>query len=154
MLAGLALLPAIEVGGQMRTLDPGTKVRVRLESQTRHFIALVTELRPDTLVLVRGVTRFDATTPFAVADIAELEVSGGRRKLTVIGVGIGVIAGTIATAAYNGIVQSQCFSDCPARRSMLIGAAAGGVVLGTTFHFLEVERWFQIPLPGRQEPGR
>jgi hypothetical protein len=138
-----------EVAGQTRTLDPGTRVRVRLERQTRSFIAHVTELRPDTLVLARTTSQLDPRTPFAVSDIAELEVSDGRRRLTVIGAGIGLLTGMVVTASYNGIVQGQCFSDCPERVSLLLGAAAGGVAFGTGFYFVSVERWLRIALPGR-----
>jgi len=136
---------------QTRTLDPGTRIRVRMERQTVRFVGQIADTRPDSLVLAVPMLAIKRWT-VPVTDIAELDVSGGRRRLTLVGLGVGIAAGILMTASYNSLVQSQCFSDCPKRASVLLGATAGGLVLGTGLYFVRVERWLRIALPGRR-PG-
>jgi hypothetical protein len=139
---------------QTRILDPGARVRVRMDRQTMRFVGQIAGTRPDSLVLNVPLLSMERWT-VPVSDIAELDVSAGRRRLTLVGLGVGAAAGILVTASYNGIVQSQCFSDCPKRASVLIGATVGSIVLGTGLYFVRAERWLRIPLPNRarRQPG-
>jgi hypothetical protein len=146
MVLGLAV--AQTAAAQTRLLDPGSRVRVRMDRQALRFIGQIVGTRPDSLVLdipLLSVERW--TVP--VSDIAELDVSTGRRRLTLVGLGVGAAVGILVTASYNSIIQSQCFGDCPKRASVLVGATVGSALLGTGLYFVRQERWQRIPLPNR-----
>ena len=137
---------------QTRILDTGTRVRVLMERQPSRFIGAIATVRPDTIILTVPGTRLGHRA-VAVKEIAELEVSNGSRRLSPVGLMVGALTGAALTAAYNGIVQSQCFSDCPDRVSTALGAAVGGIVIGGTFHFVKKERWLRIAVPRPRPPG-
>src|SRR6185503_5389339 len=107
------------------------------------FVGAISTVLPDTIIMTIPSTRIGHRA-VAVSDINELEVSNGHRRLTAIGLIVGALTGAVLTASYNGIVQSQCFSDCPKRVSVSAGAALGGVVVGGSLHFVKVERWLRI----------
>jgi hypothetical protein len=137
---------------QTRILDTGTRVRVLMERQPSRFIGSIATVRPDTIILTVPGTRLGHRA-VAVKEIAELEVSNGSRRLSPIGLMVGALTGAALTAAYNGIVQSQCFNDCPDRVSTALGAAVGGIVIGGSFHFVKKERWLRIAVPRPRPPG-
>ncbi|MEX2285273.1 MAG: hypothetical protein WEE89_22500 [Gemmatimonadota bacterium] len=136
----------------VRSLDTGTRVRVRMVRQAFQFAGAIATLRPDTIILTVPGTRLGHRA-VAVSEIAELEVFNGTRRLTPAGLVIGALTGAGLTAAYNGIVQSQCFSNCPERVSAGIGALVGGVVVGGSLYFVKKERWVRIAVPGRRRPS-
>jgi hypothetical protein len=138
---------------QVRTLDTGTRVRVRLERQSFQVEGSVAALRPDTLILTVPGTRLGHRA-VPVSEIAELEIFNGTRRLAPAGLAIGLLTGAALAAAYNGIVQSQCFSNCPERMSTGIGALVGGTVVGGSFYFVKKERWLRIAVPGPPRPSR
>ncbi|MGH7469402.1 MAG: hypothetical protein ACRENP_15740 [Longimicrobiales bacterium] len=134
---------------QARTLDTGTRVRVRMERQSSRFTGSIVALRPDTIILTSPSTRI-GQRPVVVSKIVELEVYNGSRRLTAVGLLTGVLAGAALTDVYNRIVQSQCFSNCPDRASTGMGALVGGIVVGGSLHFVKRERWLRIAVPGTQ----
>ena len=155
ILMSLGYPPASQASAQTpRVLDAGTRVRVRLERNPVRVVGFIAEVRPDTLVLARPAIQSGRRTPLAVSDIAELEVSAGHHRLTALGLAVGAVTGLALTAAYNSIVQSQCFSGCPDRVSIGIGAAVGGIAVGGGFYFIRVERWLPIAVPAPRDPGR
>ena len=131
---------------QARRLDTGTRVRVLMERQSSRFTGSIAAVRPDTIILTVPSTRL-GHRPVAVSEIAELEVFNGSRRLTAVGLVTGVLVGAAVTGIYNGIVQTQCFSNCPDRASTLMGALVGGIVVGGSLHFVKKERWLRIAVP-------
>ncbi len=149
-LAAAACLCTEAEAQTVRSLQEGTRVRVELEHAARRVVALVHDVRPDTLVLARPGMDVLSRMPFAITEIKRLEISGGRRRLTVLGTTIGLLTGSALVGAYNSIVQSQCTLDCPDRFPLWIGAAVGATTFGVGFHFLRAERWHEITLPRRE----
>jgi hypothetical protein len=138
----------------LRTLSPGTRVRVRLVEAPSSIVAEIVGTKPDTLILGRPSSPIPSTIPLAVTQIETLEISDGRRQLTIPGVLIGIAVGVAAVSSYNAIVQSQCFSDCPSRTNLLVGGAGGGLAGGIGFTFIRSERWVRVALPRRPtRPG-
>src|SRR5262245_29528920 len=88
-------------GQTSRTMNVGSRVRVLLEGSTFSLVGVIAGLRPDTLLLALPSVSAERVRPLPVLDIAELNVSGGHRRYTALGVGLGLLAGTIATASYN-----------------------------------------------------
>ena len=131
----------------VRTLDPGTRVRVRLAQATTSIIAEIVGTRPDTIILGRTSTSIPSTIPLSVRHIRRLEISEGRKQLAPYGVLIGFVLGSAIVGSYNSIVQSQCFSDCPAEFPFLIGGLIGGAAGGLGFALIRAERWVEVPLP-------
>jgi hypothetical protein len=97
-------------------------------------------------------TSFARWRPLAIPDIEQLDISGGHRRKTLLGVLIGGGIGLISTAVYNEFIQSQCFNSCPDPVNVGLAAAAGGVALGSAFYFIKSERWLPIALPARRGP--
>lgn len=152
VLASLGSPPAPAAAQTPRVLDAGTRVRVRLDRQPLRWVGTIAEVRADSLVLAVPQMRIERWT-MPVSDIAELDVSGGHRRLTAIGLAVGAVVGVALTAGYNGIVQSQCFSNCRAPVSIGIGAIIGSIAFGGSLYFVRVERWLPIALPNRRQPG-
>jgi hypothetical protein len=154
-LVGLALTGASRASAQTpRVLDVGTRVRVRLEGDPFQLVGYIAEVRRDTLMLARPAVQFERWRPLAVSAIEQLDVSGGHRRRTALGFVIGAVGGVVLTAAYNGIIQSQCFSNCPAPVSVAVGAAAGSIALGSAFYFVRAEQWLPVALPNSRDRGR
>jgi hypothetical protein len=150
-LACIAIFYATPAPGQAsRRLDIGSRVRVRVEGSSYPLVGVITELRPDTLLLALPSLRVDRLRLLPVSDIAELNISGGHRRYTALGVAIGVLTGVAVTVAYNGIIQSQCFDSCPDPVSLPVGAAVGGIAVGSALYFVRVERWLPVALPNRR----
>jgi hypothetical protein len=147
--AALAAMAEPARAQAIRSLDEGTRVRVHLTTARRSVVAEIAEVRRDTLVLTRPGTRIANELPVALTDIQRLDISGGRRRLTLLGGLVGTLTGALMVAAYNSIVQSQCQPSCPDRTPVWAGAAVGGTALGVGFHFLSAERWYPIALPER-----
>lgn len=137
----------------MRTLDTGTRVRVRMQRQSSQFVGAIATLRPDTIILTVPGTRLGHRA-VAVSEIAELEIFNGTYRMAAVGVMTGALAGAGITSLHNGIVQSQCFSNCPDRASPTIGALVGGIVFGGSLYFVKKERWVRIAVPRPRPPGR
>jgi hypothetical protein len=133
-----------------RALDVGSRVRVRLEGSTFPLVGVVAELRPDTLLLSLPSPPARHVRTLPVRDIAELNISGGQRRYAALGVALGALTGVVATVAYNGVVQTQCFGSCPDPISVGLGAAIGGITLGGAFYFIRTERWLPVALPDRR----
>lgn len=150
--AALAAAAEPALAQTVRSLDEGTRVRVHLATARRSVVAEIAEVRPDTLILTRPGTRIANRLPVALTDIQRLDVSGGRRRLTLLGGLVGTLTGAVMVAAYNSIVQSQCQPSCPDRTPVWAGAALGGAAFGVGFHFLSAERWYPIALPERALP--
>jgi hypothetical protein len=151
----LAAAAAPALAQTTRSLDAGTRVRVHLATARRGVVAEVAEIRPDTLILARPGTRIANRLPVALTDIDRLELSGGRRRLTLLGALVGTVTGAVMVSAYNSIVQSQCNPSCPERTPVWAGVALGGAAFGIGFHFLSAERWYEIALPHRAvQPSR
>ena len=142
----LAMTVAAPAAAQTRTLDPGTRVRVQVNRQSTRFIGEIATVFPDTIILTVPNTRLGHRA-VAVREIRQLEVSNGHRRLTAIGLIVGALAGGGLVAAYNGVVQSQCFRDCPKPASGMLGAAIGGIAVGGALHFVKQERWLTIAVP-------
>jgi len=154
-LVGLSVPGASRASAQTpRVLDVGTRVRVRLEGDPFQLVGYIAEVRRDTLLLARPAVQFERWRPLAVSAIEQLDVSAGHTRRTALGFVIGAVAGVALTAAYNGVIQSQCFNDCPDRVSVTIGAAVGSVALGSAFYFVRAERWLPIAVPKPRDPGR
>jgi hypothetical protein len=154
-LVGLSVTGASRAAAQTpRVLDVGTRVRVRLEGQPFQLVGYIAEVRRDTLMLARPAVQFESWRPLAVSAIEQLDISAGHRRRTALGFVIGAVSGVLLTAAYNGIIQSQCFSSCPEPVSVAIGAAAGSLMLGSAFYFVRAERWLPVALPNSRDPGR
>jgi hypothetical protein len=129
-------------------------VRVRLEGDPFQLVGYIAEVRRDTLMLARPAVQFERWRPLAVSAIEQLDVSAGHRRRTALGFVIGAVSGVVLTAAYNGIIQSQCFSNCPEPVSVAVGAAAGSIALGGAFYFVRAERWLPVALPNSRDRQR
>lgn len=152
LLVGIVVLCIpVEALAQVRVLDPGTRVRVRLAGAKSDVVANILEARRDTLVLVRPSAAIESRLPMPLARIQRLEVSAGRHRLTLIGALLGGLAGAGVVGVYNSITQSQCFGNCPEPMSFLVGGGVGIAVGGIGFHFIQKDRWVEVSLPA---PGR
>src|SRR5688572_2415292 len=69
---------------QTRILDTGTRVRVLMQRQPSRFTGSIATVRPDTIILTVPGTRLGHRA-VAVREIAELEVSNGSRRLSLVG---------------------------------------------------------------------
>ena len=144
-----ALAPMAASAQAVRTLAPGTRVRVRLVEAPSSIVAEIVGTRPDTLILGRPSATVPSTIPLAVGQIARLEISDGRRQLAPYGAMLGLVVGVVGVASYNGIVQSQCFADCPPKIRSLFGGIAGAALGGIGFALIPSERWIEVSLPRR-----
>jgi hypothetical protein len=151
MMAAMGGTPTVAQTPRILELDPGMRIRMRMERQTVRLVGNVAEVRADSVIVAVPMLQIERwTIPFS--QIAELHVSGGHRRLTLIGLAAGAGTGLLLTAAFNSLVQSQCFTDCPRPASAGLGAAIGGLILGTGLYFVRVERWLRFALPNRSSP--
>jgi hypothetical protein len=155
LAALLTALLAVPIEAQsVRTLEPGTRVRVRLEEAHSNVVAILIDARPDTIVLARPSMSIESRLLFPLERVSRLEISAGRRQLAPIGAVGGFLLGTVLVAAYNSILQSQCFGDCPEPTPALAGGLIGGVAGGVAFYFVPAERWVEVALPNRRSAPR
>jgi hypothetical protein len=156
LLLAIAVLSIHGVGDSaaqtIRSLEPGTRVRVRMTQATRTVVASIVGARPDTLLLARPSSLVESMIPLAVSDIRTLEISAGRRHLVPHGVILGFLLGSALVGGYNSILQSQCFTNCPDPVPFTVGGLVGGIAGGVGFSFIRADRWVEVALPRRSPP--
>lgn len=156
-LAATSVAPAL--AAQEPRLSPGTRVRVTPNrAKATPLIARMVAVRNDSLFVVSDSNRAAA---YAAGDVARLETSGGLRRYTMRGAGIGFLAGAglgavIGAASYDppkcqpdqlfcGLAHlDQSFSIAVTTALFAGVGTLTGALIGAN---KEGERWIPIGLP-------
>jgi hypothetical protein len=159
--AALMLVPLGAVSSQAAQPTSGARIRIttapnaldkrvsaRYSSEAYFPAARVLSVGSDSLYLL--VAPAD-TLAVALADVARLEVSSGRKRLTGKGAGIGALVG-----ATSGVVMGYasgddrgwcCFSAGEKAVAYGVGLGLSGLVVGMVIGAFPVsERWTSVPL--------
>ena len=144
----LVVAPLTTIASQESpVLKRGDRVRVRAPSVSGGpFIGTLVALETDSLVVQGGTS----TRRLALASIAHLDISRGRRSHTVMGAGIGFLVGAgVGTvwilSSYGGGGDCDPVGPCIALACAFLGG--GGAVVGAvTGALIRTERWAEVPL--------
>jgi hypothetical protein len=154
---GLILITLGAVKGDAQLPAPGARVRVSANDLSASPVVGVMTASTSDSIRIALSGRVD-TIALATAAIRELEVSTGRRRHTLAGLGYGALGGAVvgATSGYIGFKPCRdtgflgCYLEPNTRgQATLVGAGIGAVLgmgIGSIVGALTVtERWTIVP---------
>jgi len=153
-VAAFTLIPLGAVAAQAVQLQSGDRIRITATPYAlKNRTARVLSVRNDSLLLQVAPAE---TLTVALAGVTQLDVSTGRRRHTLRGVGIGALAG-VASGALIGFASGDdppgWFAMTASEKAALGGATLGvaGLVVGAVVGALKVsDRWTSVPLGAGQ----
>jgi hypothetical protein len=150
LAVALMLVPLSDVAPQAALPKSGDRVRITATSYgLENRTARVANVRSDSLFLHVAPAE---TLAVALAGVARLDVSFGRRRYPLQGAGIGSLIGVTSGALIgyaSGDDPPGWFSLTAGEKAVLAGVGLGltGLVVGTVVGLLKTsDRWISVPL--------
>ncbi len=129
-LTGMLVLAPSAPAQHVRDVQPGATVRIRAARAERPYEGRVVSLSGDSLVLALA-GEGDARLALPRKDVTQAWVSAGQHRETLVGMGIGFLAGAAVGAALGALAYQPCTGDfCILDFGRGGEAAMAGLLLG------------------------
>jgi len=146
----LLLFPLAARSQKPATIVPGSRIRITERGTGKSEVRSGTVVTTGADKVMLKIDPYGETVPYSTAEISRVEVSQGRKGHTVVGLGIGFLAGATIGAVY-GVNEAPKGSDSLdiTLNSLAwagIGGGIGMVVGGVAGAIYKTERWEDAPI--------